>query len=483
MEDDQKKFKLLLKILKPLFIGVFSIISLFLLIFLILAPVMWLGELLGFGSEEKTTDVRDTIAAWQSENHISFISSEVIACTLNSDNGYDIDKCLGLIQEDGTIDSSDVDLSLKESYEAWNVEKIKEKQGKIPDQAYNEIHIPTLYVIDHYRKEQKGTITDPSDPNYGEAIVEWVYDHTGYDVYKESCSDNEPETKCRVIRDAFDTYPYTAPAYSKPSIKYGYTFKNIEDGTVEFNNFLEYHSSTALSLSTGIVNDIGEDEKRGKWIEMKYTNQGYTFYAEYSNLNVILVEIGDEVEWNKEIAYTTAFKLKVYDKGDQQQLYMNPNIFYEKSSGNSGNYDDILDGIISDLEGFEFMLPYDNYIVTQEYGGTNIDGNRHNGIDLQPTPFAIAAGHPIVAGFDGKVITNEYNRTSGNLIGIKDETTGVIVRYCHMIERSSLPVGTVVEQGQVIGFVGQTGLATGYHTHLTFIVNGIDVDPRTLVNF
>lgn len=449
----------------------------------IFSPILWLAGLLGNKEiNESGNDIRDTINKWQSKNHISFISSEIIACTMSSDMDYSIDKCLEQVHEDGTIDQKYVDESMKNLYEIWNVDQIKEKQGKIPDAAYDDIWIPTLYVIDYYKRVESINIDVPqTHPDYGKVTVEWVYDHTGEEEYKDECYDDEPYSKCRVIREGYWTYPYKPPAYSTPNEKYGYGFQDTNDGSIEFINYNEYNASSVLSISNGIVIETGSDES-GNWIEVEYTNNGYTFYARYSGLNVIAASVGEEVEQEQELGYADIFKIYIYEKTEDIK-YMNPYILYDMDLFPDGNYDDIQEGTIAGINGFEFMLPFDDYAITQEYGGTNIDGNIHNGIDLQPRPFSSAAGHTIVSGFSGVVVTNEYNSTSGNVIGIKDDKTGVIVRYCHMIERSALSVGDHVERGQVIGFVGMTGLATGYHVHLTFIAGGGIVDPRSLVNF
>ena len=96
----------------------------------------------------------------------------------------------------------------------------------------------------------------------------------------------------------------------------------------------------------------------------------------------------------------------------------------------------------------------------------------HNGVD-----YAANKGSPVRATGDGTISFAEYNGGCGNEIKIKhseDYTT----RYCHLEKYSSRTrVGRKVKQGQTIGYVGSTGLATGPHLHYEFHVNGKHTDP------
>jgi murein DD-endopeptidase MepM/ murein hydrolase activator NlpD len=97
---------------------------------------------------------------------------------------------------------------------------------------------------------------------------------------------------------------------------------------------------------------------------------------------------------------------------------------------------------------------------------------RHEGID-----FAAPQGTPVRAVGDGAVIKAEYAGGFGKMIEIRHRD-GLVTRYGHLSAfAGSLAEGQVVVQGQVIGFVGSTGLSTGPHLHFETLVNGASREP------
>lgn len=99
----------------------------------------------------------------------------------------------------------------------------------------------------------------------------------------------------------------------------------------------------------------------------------------------------------------------------------------------------------------------------------------HRGVD-----YAAAPGTPIRAAGDGKIVhrgtKGGYGRTIVIQHGSKYSTL-----YAHMLRyQKGLSVGSRVRQGQVIGYVGSSGLATGPHLHYEFLVNGVHRNPITV---
>ncbi|WP_213520817.1 peptidoglycan DD-metalloendopeptidase family protein [Nonlabens sp.] len=93
----------------------------------------------------------------------------------------------------------------------------------------------------------------------------------------------------------------------------------------------------------------------------------------------------------------------------------------------------------------------------------------------QGTDYAAGYGTPIVATANGIVTKSGYTGGNGNYVKIKHNAT-YSTQYLHMTKRK-VKVGQRVKQGQVIGTVGSTGLATGPHVCYRFWVNGKQVDP------
>ena len=97
------------------------------------------------------------------------------------------------------------------------------------------------------------------------------------------------------------------------------------------------------------------------------------------------------------------------------------------------------------------------------------------------TDYAAATGTPIYAAGDGRVTYRARKGGYGNLVVIK-HGNNVETRYAHLSRFGKYRVGDRVKQGQVIGYVGATGLASGPHLHYEFVVNGVHRNPRTILD-
>jgi len=93
------------------------------------------------------------------------------------------------------------------------------------------------------------------------------------------------------------------------------------------------------------------------------------------------------------------------------------------------------------------------------------------------TDYAADQGTPVKAIGDGTVITAGWSNGYGNLVAIR-HPNGFVTRYGHMHGfGKGIHSGTRVQMGQVIGYVGMTGLATGPHLHFEVLVSGEQVNP------
>lgn len=98
----------------------------------------------------------------------------------------------------------------------------------------------------------------------------------------------------------------------------------------------------------------------------------------------------------------------------------------------------------------------------------------------QGTDFAAPEGTPIMASGDGKVIRARWCGGGGNCIKIKHNSTYSTV-YAHLKNFArGIKEGTRVRQGQIIGYVGSTGMSTGPHLHYEVIINGKKVNSQKL---
>jgi murein DD-endopeptidase MepM/ murein hydrolase activator NlpD len=96
------------------------------------------------------------------------------------------------------------------------------------------------------------------------------------------------------------------------------------------------------------------------------------------------------------------------------------------------------------------------------------------------TDYAAPIGTPVHASGDGRVSFVGRRGGYGNAI-VLAHSNSVSTLYGHMSRfAGNIHVGTHVQQGEVIGFVGMTGLATGPHLHYEYLVDGVHKNPQTV---
>ncbi|UTW10923.1 OapA family protein [Marinobacterium rhizophilum] len=99
----------------------------------------------------------------------------------------------------------------------------------------------------------------------------------------------------------------------------------------------------------------------------------------------------------------------------------------------------------------------------------------HKGVD-----YAASTGTPIKASGDGKIIFRGVKGGYGNVI-ILQHGNNINTLYAHMSRfKKGLSVGSRIKQGQLIGYVGMSGMVTGPHLHYEFQVNGVHKNPVTV---
>ena len=93
------------------------------------------------------------------------------------------------------------------------------------------------------------------------------------------------------------------------------------------------------------------------------------------------------------------------------------------------------------------------------------------------TDYAAPKGTPIMTTANGTIVAATYTRNNGNYVKVRHNST-YTTQYLHMSKiKKGIKKGVYVKQGDIIGYVGSTGLATGPHVCYRFWKNGKQVDP------
>ena len=117
-----------------------------------------------------------------------------------------------------------------------------------------------------------------------------------------------------------------------------------------------------------------------------------------------------------------------------------------------------------------------DFFVTQEFGWTNFNHN-HTGMDLA---YRNGCGGPIYAAGDGMVLADDRPN-----LAYGDTAIGVVIGHSQRLQtwywhlsREVVEVGQEVEVGDLIGYEGATGFATGCHLHFQVNLDEKPVNPR-----
>lgn len=124
------------------------------------------------------------------------------------------------------------------------------------------------------------------------------------------------------------------------------------------------------------------------------------------------------------------------------------------------------------------VLPVEDGRITSRFGyRTNPVSGRygfHTGLDL-----AAPEGTPVSASFYGKIIETGSSDVWGKYV-LMEHSDGLHTYYCHLSE-IYVNEGAVIRQGETVGLVGSTGWSTGPHLHFEVRINGVRVNPETVL--
>ena len=148
--------------------------------------------------------------------------------------------------------------------------------------------------------------------------------------------------------------------------------------------------------------------------------------------------------------------------------------FYYKENDKPGEY---FDDTGMTLRKAFLKAPLDFYRISSKFSR-----NRKHPVTGQwkghfGTDYAAPSGTPIMTTANGKIISASYTKNNGNFVKVRHNGT-YTTQYLHMSKiKPGIRKGVFVKQGEIIGYVGSTGLATGPHVCYRFWKNGIQVDP------
>jgi len=200
----------------------------------------------------------------------------------------------------------------------------------------------------------------------------------------------------------------------------------------------------------GFEVDFQRDMRKGDWFEI--------LYEKFEDDNGVVQDTG-------KIIYASMFV-----NGAEINLYN-----FKDGSGDIGFYDIKGKSIVKSL----MKTPINGARLSSSYGmrkhpilGYN---KMHRGTD-----FAALSGTPIMASGAGKITRARWCGGGGNCVKIKHNSTYETI-YAHMKSFArGIKEGRRVKQGQIIGYVGSTGMSTGPHLHYEVIVNGKKVNSQKL---
>jgi murein DD-endopeptidase MepM/ murein hydrolase activator NlpD len=150
--------------------------------------------------------------------------------------------------------------------------------------------------------------------------------------------------------------------------------------------------------------------------------------------------------------------------------------FYYEPDGKPGYFDPFGHS----LDPGDWVRPLESTRVTSGYGLRRMHPILRRVLPHLGTDYAASTGTPVLASADGVVGTAGINGGYGNLVEIR-HASGYSTRYAHLREIApGVSPGALVRQGQMIGRVGQTGLATGPHLHYEVRRNGSPINPALI---
>lgn len=238
---------------------------------------------------------------------------------------------------------------------------------------------------------------------------------------------------------------------------------------VEYINKITAYDNQMLNNYEDTKNDVEEKRAAAQLKQQQYNTLLEEVQLEKDSLETMsqtkqrkLEEYNSAIENNEEAAKVYAEEIEKKEEEINQLLLKAAK---ESGSGSVG---------VAVTDGYIWPLAVKG-TITSHFGKRSAPtagaSTYHKGTDI-----AAPQGTAIYAVADGTVTTATYSSSAGNYVML-NHGNGVYTAYMHA-SKLHCEVGDKVYQGDTIAEVGSTGISTGAHLHISFIVNGEYVDPE-----
>ena len=258
---------------------------------------------------------------------------------------------------------------------------------------------------------------------------------------------NTTNIEIRKVQNNFSVKENILQLYKKEVVIKSEIKNNLYSAAIEAG--IEPNIIIEFARIYGFEVDFQRDIRKGDWFEI--------LYERFEDDNEVVKDTG-------KIIYAS-----MYVNGEEINLYN----FQENNE--LGYYDIKGKSIVKSL----MKTPINGARLSSSYGmrkhpilGYN---KMHKGTD-----FAAPSGTPIMASGSGTVTRARWCGGGGNCVKIKHNSTYETI-YAHMKSFArGIKEGRKIKQGQIIGYVGSTGMSTGPHLHYEVVVNGKKVNSQRL---
>ena len=258
---------------------------------------------------------------------------------------------------------------------------------------------------------------------------------------------NTLSVEIRKNKNSFQIKKNILQLYKKEVVVRNIINNNLYSSAVEVD--IEPNIIVEFARIYGFEIDFQRDIRKGDWFEI--------YYEKFVDDNNVVRDTG-------KIIYASMFV-------NNNEI----NLYNFKDKNEYGYYDISGKSIVKSL----MKTPINGARLSSSFGMRKhpILGftKKHNGTD-----FAAAMGTPIMASGSGTITRSRWCGGGGNCVKIKHNSTYETI-YAHMKSfAKGIKEGRKVRQGQIIGYVGSTGMSTGPHLHYEVIVNGKKVNSQKL---